>query len=127
LPSAAVLPATLVALRTGLGLGFMFVAAAELLGASEGLGYLLLESRISMRASASHSDSRAVSCQRASGCVRPTSTASHIVALIGGSGCGKTTLLRLIAGLDRASAGGIHLDCRIPSRRSAPRSRRPER
>lgn len=39
----AVLPATLVALRTGLGLGFMFVAAAELLGASEGLGYLLLD------------------------------------------------------------------------------------
>ncbi|ACA16648.1 binding-protein-dependent transport systems inner membrane component [Methylobacterium sp. 4-46] len=39
----AVLPATLLALRTGLGLGFMFVAAAELLGASEGLGYLLLD------------------------------------------------------------------------------------
>ncbi|GJD47550.1 Putative aliphatic sulfonates transport permease protein SsuC [Methylobacterium crusticola] len=39
----AVLPAAVVALRTGLGLGFMFVAAAELLGASEGLGYLLLD------------------------------------------------------------------------------------
>ncbi|MGY2050098.1 ABC transporter permease [Methylobacterium sp. JK268] len=39
----AVLPATLISLRTGLGLGFMFVAAAELLGASEGLGYLLLD------------------------------------------------------------------------------------
>jgi sulfonate transport system ATP-binding protein len=35
---------------------------------------------------------------------------SEIVALIGGSGCGKTTLLRLIAGLDRASAGAISLD-----------------
>ncbi|WP_457089446.1 ABC transporter ATP-binding protein [Microvirga sp. P5_D2] len=35
---------------------------------------------------------------------------SEIVALIGGSGCGKTTLLRLIAGLDRASAGQIKLD-----------------
>jgi sulfonate transport system ATP-binding protein len=35
---------------------------------------------------------------------------SEIVALIGGSGCGKTTLLRLIAGLDRASAGTIRLD-----------------
>src|SRR3954470_22489469 len=34
----------------------------------------------------------------------------EIVALIGGSGCGKTTLLRLIAGLDRASAGTIRLD-----------------
>ena len=35
---------------------------------------------------------------------------SEIVALIGGSGCGKTTLLRLVAGLDRASAGTIRLD-----------------
>ena len=35
---------------------------------------------------------------------------SEIVALIGGSGCGKTTLLRLVAGLDRASAGAITLD-----------------
>jgi sulfonate transport system ATP-binding protein len=34
----------------------------------------------------------------------------EIVAIIGGSGCGKTTLLRLIAGLDRASAGTIRLD-----------------
>ncbi|WP_375454288.1 ABC transporter ATP-binding protein [uncultured Methylobacterium sp.] len=34
----------------------------------------------------------------------------EIVALIGGSGCGKTTLLRLVAGLDRASAGSIALD-----------------
>ncbi|WP_284246613.1 ABC transporter ATP-binding protein, partial [Methylobacterium haplocladii] len=34
----------------------------------------------------------------------------EIVALIGGSGCGKTTLLRLIAGLDTASAGRISLD-----------------
>jgi sulfonate transport system ATP-binding protein len=36
--------------------------------------------------------------------------AGEIVALIGGSGCGKTTLLRLVAGLDRTSAGTIHLD-----------------
>jgi len=35
---------------------------------------------------------------------------SEIVALIGGSGCGKTTLLRLVAGLDRASSGAIRLD-----------------
>ena len=34
----------------------------------------------------------------------------EIVALIGGSGCGKTTLLRLIAGLDRVSAGSMRLD-----------------
>lgn len=39
----AVLPATLTALRTGLGLGFLFVVAAELMGASEGLGYLLID------------------------------------------------------------------------------------
>src|SRR5215212_5639638 len=35
---------------------------------------------------------------------------AEIVALVGGSGCGKTTLLRLIAGLDRASGGAIRLD-----------------
>ncbi len=35
---------------------------------------------------------------------------AEIVALIGGSGCGKTTLLRLIAGLDRPSTGRIALD-----------------
>jgi sulfonate transport system permease protein len=39
----AVLPAYVIALRTGLGLGWMFVVAAELLGASEGLGYLLVD------------------------------------------------------------------------------------
>ena len=39
----AVLPAWFAALRNGLGLGFMFVVAAELMGASEGLGYLLLD------------------------------------------------------------------------------------
>lgn len=35
---------------------------------------------------------------------------AEIVALIGGSGCGKTTLLRLIAGLDRPTRGTIALD-----------------
>ncbi len=39
----AVLPSTLIALRSGLGLGFMFVVAAEFMGASEGLGYLLVD------------------------------------------------------------------------------------
>jgi sulfonate transport system permease protein len=39
----AVLPAYVLSLRAGLGLGWMFVVAAELLGASEGLGYLLLD------------------------------------------------------------------------------------
>jgi sulfonate transport system permease protein len=39
----AILPQVVVALRTGLGLGFMFVVAAEIMGASEGLGYLLVD------------------------------------------------------------------------------------
>jgi sulfonate transport system permease protein len=39
----AVLPAYVVALRVGLGLGWMFVVAAEFMGASEGLGYLLID------------------------------------------------------------------------------------
>jgi sulfonate transport system permease protein len=39
----AVLPELLVSLRSGLGLGFMFVVAAEFMGASEGLGYLLVD------------------------------------------------------------------------------------
>ena len=38
----AALPSFLVGLRSGLGLGWMFVVAAELMGASEGLGYLLV-------------------------------------------------------------------------------------
>ena len=39
----AVLPAYVMALRSGLGLGWMFVVAAEFMGASEGLGYLLID------------------------------------------------------------------------------------
>src|SRR5215210_3826336 len=35
---------------------------------------------------------------------------SEIVSLVGGSGCGKTTLLRLIAGVGRPSGGAILLD-----------------
>lgn len=38
----ATLPSLLVGLRSGLGLGWMFVVAAELMGASQGLGYLLV-------------------------------------------------------------------------------------
>ena len=36
--------------------------------------------------------------------------AGEILALVGGSGCGKTTLLRLVAGLDRPTEGRILLD-----------------
>ncbi len=39
----AILPETVTSLRSGLGLGFMFVVAAEIMGASEGLGYLLVD------------------------------------------------------------------------------------
>lgn len=39
----AVLPAYVLSLRVGLGLGWMFVVAAEFMGASEGLGYLLID------------------------------------------------------------------------------------
>lgn len=39
----ASLPTYLIGLRNGLGLGWMFVVAAEFLGASEGLGYLLVD------------------------------------------------------------------------------------
>jgi sulfonate transport system permease protein len=39
----AVLPAYVLSLRSGLGLGWMFVVAAELMGASDGLGYLLID------------------------------------------------------------------------------------
>jgi sulfonate transport system permease protein len=37
------LPTYVIGLRNGLGLGWMFVVAAEFLGASEGLGYLLVD------------------------------------------------------------------------------------
>ena len=39
----AVMPAYVLSLRAGLGLGWMFVVAAEFLGASTGLGYLLID------------------------------------------------------------------------------------
>ncbi len=39
----AVLPSYVIALRSGLGLGWMFVVAAEFMGASQGLGYLLID------------------------------------------------------------------------------------
>jgi sulfonate transport system permease protein len=39
----AVMPAYVIALRAGLGLGWMFVVAAEFMGASQGLGFLLID------------------------------------------------------------------------------------
>ena len=42
----AALPSWLTGVRGGLGLAWMFVIAAELMGASEGLGYLLLDGQM---------------------------------------------------------------------------------
>src|SRR5579883_3399013 len=39
----ATLPAYIIGLRGGLGLAWMFVVAAEFMGASEGLGFLLID------------------------------------------------------------------------------------
>lgn len=38
----ASLPSFMIGLRSGMGLGWMFVVAAEIMGASQGLGYLLI-------------------------------------------------------------------------------------
>jgi sulfonate transport system permease protein len=39
----AVMPIWIASLRSGRGRGFMFLVAAELMGASEGLGYMLAD------------------------------------------------------------------------------------
>jgi sulfonate transport system permease protein len=46
----AVLPEYIVGLRSGLGLAWMFVVAAELLGASRGIGYLMVDGEMTGRA-----------------------------------------------------------------------------
>lgn len=45
----ATLPSYLVGLRSGLGLGWMFVVAAEIMGASSGLGFLLIDGQTTGR------------------------------------------------------------------------------
>ena len=47
----AALPSYLVGLRSGLSLGWMFVVAAEIMGASSGLGYLMIDGQMTGRAS----------------------------------------------------------------------------
>jgi sulfonate transport system permease protein len=47
----AALPSYLVGLRSGLGLGWMFVVAAEIMGASRGLGFLMVDGQMTGRAS----------------------------------------------------------------------------
>lgn len=46
----AALPSYLVGLRSGLGLGWMFVVAAEIMGASKGLGFLMIDGQMTGRA-----------------------------------------------------------------------------
>lgn len=46
----ATLPSYLVGLRSGLGLGWMFVVAAEMMGASKGIGFLLIDGQMTGRA-----------------------------------------------------------------------------
>jgi sulfonate transport system permease protein len=45
----ATIPDYIVGLRSGLGLGWMFVVAAEMTGASQGLGYLLVDGQTTGR------------------------------------------------------------------------------
>ncbi|HEY9727358.1 MAG TPA: ABC transporter permease subunit, partial [Chroococcales cyanobacterium] len=45
----ATLPSYIVGLRSGLGLGWMFVVAAELMGASQGLGFLMVDGQTTGR------------------------------------------------------------------------------
>jgi len=47
----AALPSYLVGVRSGLGLGWMFVVAAEIMGASRGLGFLMIDGQMTGRAS----------------------------------------------------------------------------
>jgi sulfonate transport system permease protein len=45
----ATLPSFVVGLRSGLGLGWMFVVAAEIMGASKGLGFLMMDGQTTGR------------------------------------------------------------------------------
>jgi len=45
----AALPSYMIGVRNGLGLGWMFVVAAELMGASEGLGFLQIDGQMTSR------------------------------------------------------------------------------
>ena len=47
----ATLPSYITGLRSGLGLGWMFVVAAELMGASKGLGFLMNDGQMTGRPS----------------------------------------------------------------------------
>ncbi len=40
-------------------------------------------------------------------------TAGEFVVFVGPSGCGKSTLLRMIAGLERITAGTLHIDGQV--------------
>ena len=44
-----IIPEWITGLRSGLALGWMFVVAAELMGASEGIGYLMIDGQMTGR------------------------------------------------------------------------------
>ena len=156
----AALPSYFTGLRTGLALGWMFVIAAELMGASQGLGFLMLDGQMTgaarddrgrpapVRGGRQDLGRAARRCRSAGPQLarrfRVCSSEGHpmtlqiagltkrydgvsglgravldridlevdeheAVALVGTSGCGKTTLLRIISGIEQASAGELTL------------------
>ena len=155
----AALPNYVTGLRAGLALGWMFVIAAELMGASKGLGFLMLDGQMTGRPATimaalilfaiagKVSDALLVAAGRrvlswqddfastqvktghdaadfrvdqalrrrrgaATLCARPHRSRGRR-ARGGGpggtSGCGKTTLLRIVSGLERATDGWLTL------------------
>ena len=151
----AVMPAYVISLRAGLGLGWMFVVAAEFLGASTGLGFLLIDGQqlgkpaqivaaivafailgkttdwlIAAIADAVPALGRPLRAQlrdiamlvldrvgktypngvRALDGISLEVAPGEILVVIGGSGCGKSTMLRAISGLDTPTQGRVVLD-----------------
>ena len=149
----AVMPAYVISLRAGLGLGWMFVVAAEFLGASTGLGFLLIDGQqlgkpaqivaaiVAFAILGKTTDwliatvatpflrwedrfarerDRMLVLDRV-GKTYPNGVRAldgislevepgEILVVIGGSGCGKSTMLRAISGLDAPTQGRVVLD-----------------
>ena len=146
----AVMPAYVISLRAGLGLGWMFVVAAEFLGASTGLGFLLIDGQqlgkpaqivaaiVAFAILGKTTDWLIARDRRRRSCAGKTASRApedvsmlvldrvgktypngvraldgislevapgEILVVIGGSGCGKSTMLRAISGLDTPTPG----------------------